>query len=381
MKILIINANMTTGGLETSLLNFIHQLKADHEIDLFLLNHQGKLMQALPNDICVLPEEKTLKKFGQIRTNVQRNFVKRVVVKTLKAVGVKDWLISRDIKSLNDMQIEPFVKDYDLAINFNAYNHICNELLINNVCAKHKMAIVHNDVYVLPFSKLIVRQLSKIDYCLGCSKSCAQHIWQKYPKLSNVDYLYNFQDTQKFIDLADQECDINPKKRYKFVCVGRLAKQKSPMRLLKVVNKLNREFENFDIYFLGEGELYDSAKQYVAKHKLENVHLLGNQSNPYKFIKKADMLILASRFEAAPMVYAEAMTLGVPVLTTRTCSADELVGNLGLVCDNNRKAIHSAIKSVLNGSFNLEQKKQNLKDYRWDNQAIKQKLYILTKDK
>ena len=381
MKILIINPNMTTGGLETSLLNFINELKGENEIDMFLLSHEGKLMSALPKDITLLPEQDKLKRFGVVRQPVNRGLVKAIAVKMLKAVGVKNMLIDRDLRALADINIQSFAGEYDLAINFNAYDHICNQILIDKVNAKRKFAIVHNDVFVMPFSRKLIQQLDALDVCLGCSKSCMEHIKQKHSKLKNVDYLYNFQDTKKFVDKSNEKCDSIRHNKFNFVCVGRMSKQKMPLRLLKVIKRLNREFDNFDVYFLGEGELTASAKKYVERNRLNNVYLLGNQTNPYKYIKQADMLLLASKNEAAPMVYAEAMTLGVPVLSTRTCSADELVGELGVVCDNNFNAIYTAIKDVLSGKVDLTALKNQLENYSWFNQAIKQKLYTLTKEK
>ena len=59
--------------------------------------------------------------------------------------------------------------------------------------------------------------------------------------------------------------------------------------------------------------------------------------------------MIPSYHEAAPMVYAEAHCLGVPILTTKTLSAVEMVENeeIGIVCDNNDISIRDALESVL----------------------------------
>ena len=217
---------MTTGGLETSLLNFINELKGENEIDLFLLSHEGKLMSALPEDITLLPEQDKLKCFGAVRQSVNRGFVKAIAVKMLKAVGVKNMLIDRDLCALADINIPSFASEYDLAINFNAYDHICNQILIDKVNAKRKFAIVHNDVFVMPFSRRLIQQLGALDVCLGCSKSCMEHIKQKHSKLKNVDYLYNFQDTKKFVDKSNEECDSIRRKKFNFVAWGECQSRK-----------------------------------------------------------------------------------------------------------------------------------------------------------
>ena len=55
------------------------------------------------------------------------------------------------------------------------------------------------------------------------------------------------------------------------------------------------------------------------------------------------------------MVFGEAAALGTAILTTRTSSADELVGNrgLGYVCDNGEEGLASLICAVLRGEKSL----------------------------
>jgi len=86
--------------------------------------------------------------------------------------------------------------------------------------------------------------------------------------------------------------------------------------------------------------------RWTFKKKIENriletkseryIILEGVQSNPYRYIKNADFLFVPSIHEAAPMVFDEAACLKVPIITTDTLSAKELVDerNIGIVCKN-----------------------------------------------
>ena len=49
------------------------------------------------------------------------------------------------------------------------------------------------------------------------------------------------------------------------------------------------------------------------------------------------------------MVFDEALALGVPILSTRTLSADELVAdrNVGCVCDNDDDDIYDMLRKAL----------------------------------
>ena len=88
------------------------------------------------------------------------------------------------------------------------------------------------------------------------------------------------------------------------------------------------------------------------------VKLYGNQSNPYPYIEGANLFYLGSYHEAAPMVYAEAMILKTPILTTKTCSAEELVGQYEIICDNNEESMLNAFRKIFENNSILEKDKQ-----------------------
>ena len=55
------------------------------------------------------------------------------------------------------------------------------------------------------------------------------------------------------------------------------------------------------------------------------------------------------------MVFGECRVLGIPVLSTRTTSADELLAKrgVGIVCENNTEAIYESIMKVVSGMIEL----------------------------
>ena len=101
----------------------------------------------------------------------------------------------------------------------------------------------------------------------------------------------------------------------------------------------------------------NTIKQEIIRNNLENnVILEGQQLNPYRFMKNANYFFLPSFHEAAPMVFNEAITLGIPVLTTKTLSAVELIenNNNGLVCENNSTAIYNMLDYVLSDKVKFD---------------------------
>ena len=65
------------------------------------------------------------------------------------------------------------------------------------------------------------------------------------------------------------------------------------------------------------------------------------------------------------MVFGESVALGIPVITTNTTSAIEMIANegVGIVCENSEDGIYDAVKSVLSKnigkiSISLEQSEE-----------------------
>ena len=164
----------------------------------------------------------------------------------------------------------------------------------------------------------------------------------------------------------------------KLILASRLEPQKAVLRFLSVVNRLVKEGSKFSVHILGDGIEKDEIKNFIDENNLsETCFLYGNQQNPFCYIRKADLFVLPSIWEAAPMVYNEAMILGVPVFTTNTISAQEMIGTKGFICENSQDGIYSELKKVLENTKLIEQKKTMLKNYCYDNTSTIAKIMSL----
>ena len=76
------------------------------------------------------------------------------------------------------------------------------------------------------------------------------------------------------------------------------------------------------------------------------------KKNPYPYIAKADLFVQPSRVESFGLTIAEAMILGVPVLSTQTDGAKEIfeVKEAGLLCKISDEDIFEGIEKLKNDS-------------------------------
>ena len=80
------------------------------------------------------------------------------------------------------------------------------------------------------------------------------------------------------------------------------------------------------------------------------------------------------------MVYAEAMTLGVPVLSTDTCSAREILDDWGFICENSEKGLYSSLKDLLENPSKIDEKKKKIaKEYHFSNEEIINRFYEIVR--
>ena len=114
----------------------------------------------------------------------------------------------------------------------------------------------------------------------------------------------------------------NNKKNIISVC--RLVDQKNIFEIFKIAKNL--KIYNFIV--LGEGYLIDNAKNYIKKYNINNVYLLGNKRDVFKYLKESDVFLSTSLYEGHPISILEAMSIGMPIV------ASNVIGNVDTIKNN-----------------------------------------------
>ncbi|MGL5574650.1 MAG: glycosyltransferase [Sarcina sp.] len=193
---------------------------------------------------------------------------------------------------------------------------------------------------------------SSFDDIICVSKSCKKSFEEKFG-LNNLKVVYNPINNVEIKRLANEELDylqIIPKDIMNFIAVGRIEEQKGFDKLVRVHKRLIEENLMHRIILLGDGSKKVEIEDFIKKNKLENTFkILGFRSNPYKYIKNADIFILSSRDEAYPTVLIESVIIGTPIIATNCCGVEEILeeGSLGMIIGHKKNEIYEGMKSLI----------------------------------
>jgi glycosyltransferase involved in cell wall biosynthesis len=128
------------------------------------------------------------------------------------------------------------------------------------------------------------------------------------------------------------------------VAAGRLAEAKNYPLLIEALALL-RPRVGARLFILGQGSEERQIRDLVAARGLQDaVTLCGFQTNPWKYIARADVFALTSRYEGFGNVLVEAMACGVPVVATRSSGTTDIVRHRvdGLLVDQHEPAAFAA---------------------------------------
>lgn len=110
------------------------------------------------------------------------------------------------------------------------------------------------------------------------------------------------------------------------VAIGNLSARKGFDNLLKVFSRLKNK--NILLHILGDGNDKEVLLQMKEILGLDHVIFHGKKSNPYQYLKFADLFVLSSRYEGFPNVLLEAGTCGIYSLANNCPGGiDEIIIN------------------------------------------------------
>lgn len=233
---------------------------------------------------------------------------------------------------------------YDIEIGFQHGTSTIAVVSGKNDNSKHLIWIhTYDDSLVLKDYYL------KADQVVCVSKCNAMRLAKDIDIGNKVTYCNNLIDEKKVQLLGEDSVDVFNRDCLKLVTVGRLSPEKGYLRLIEVLGRLKIEGYSFEMVIVGDGVQKAELISFCKKNNVEKeVVFVGNQSNPYKYVSKADVFICSSFSEGYSTACTESIMLGIPVITTLVSGAEDIIGDSesGLIVENSDLGLYGGIKSV-----------------------------------
>lgn len=344
----------------TTLLSLIDYSK--YNVDLMMFGHGGMLEELVPKEVNILEPLKYIKFTEKSLKESIIYTLKKGTYKMLKsrlefslAIRNKQYTNAQKARILwqkTSNVIEHNPKKYDIAISY--AQGLPTFYVADKINADKKFAWV-NVSYRLEDEdrKFQSKYYDKYEKIIAVSHSAKDVFLETFPTYKDkVEIIYDINDFNLISKMANMENGYNDNfDGIRLLTIGRLANQKGYDMALEACKILKDKGIKFKWYALGKGPLKDDIEKYIKENELQDYFkLLGVKSNPYPYIKGADIYVQTSRFEGFGLAIAEARMLNIPVVTTEFDAVyNQMVqGKNGLVVDMDSESIANGILKLIN---------------------------------
>lgn len=335
-KVLFAVKNMNVGGVEKSLLSLLNTIdRNEYEVDLLLLEEYGDFLDAIPHwvnviickDYAAIKDEVNLPPVQVIKTYLQNGRFGRaakLLAAYARTKASKNYIYYYKAVFSN---VDRLPKHYDVAI---AYTSIINYLtwfVDFYVDADEYIGWIHFDVSKLVLDRGLLLHLHRdMKKIYVVSQSALDAFTAMFPELKEKSELrYNVVDKKQILALAEKPAEsIREPGEKTIVTLGRLTSEKGQDIIPEVAARLKKAGLPFKWYLIGDGELRKLIEEKAKELGVGNeVVLMGTKTNPYPYLKQADLYVQTSIHEGFCITLGEAKVFGMPIVSSEFAGAHE----------------------------------------------------------
>ncbi len=288
-RILFFIPFMNGGGAERVIMTLLSHLDRQvYEPILVMMKREGRYLDMIPKDIEVIDLKATQARYAVFKIiSVIKDKKPDVVFSTLAYLNLIVAII------------RPF---FSKNITFIARES-------NTVSVRNK-----REKYPRLFDWLYKKVYKNFDVIVTQAKFMRDDLIENYGiDKSKMVIIYNPLNTEDVAQKSLEDKGVNlPSDKYNLLAVGKLGYQKGYDILLPIMTRLD---ESYHLTILGEGGDKEKLEVQIKELGLESsVTMAGFSDNPFAYMKRADVLVLSSRYEGLANVVLEANYCGTPTV-------------------------------------------------------------------
>lgn len=329
------------GGAEKVLIDILNEIDcARYNVTLLLIYNEGVYLNKIPHDVRVISI------FNKSTLNLQR------LIRYSRILGIYHILLNLLLKP--KVRKSLINKSFDTIISFMEGASVRVHSMIMDKGSRN-VSWVHIDLKKKHWSRDFFKndsQEKEIYERMDAVAFVSNEAKEKFTELfsyqkDNLYVVYNLIPRDRILTLSQLE--YIKKRKLTIILVGRLNSQKRMDRAVEVARMLKNDGIDFEMWILGEGELRQEISGLIDSLCLNDyVKLLGFKVNPYPYMAASDIYLSTSDSEGFSLTLCEALTLGLPCVSTKTTGPIEILdnGKYGILTDFDINDIYKYLKKL-----------------------------------
>jgi len=292
-NISILIYSLSSGGAERVVSILLDKLKEKYNITLVLMNNT--IFYDIPKDVEVVYIEKS---------NPNESGIKKFLKLPILGLKYKKLLEDKKIDVSLSFMVRP---NY-----INAFAKFFGSRAKTIICERSMFSFQFGYKNIQSFlNRLLVKLYNFADLIVANSKGNKEDLKKNFKIKTEVKTIYNVLNIEQIRRKKEENVDIE-KKDFTFITIGRIDEGKNHKLIINAIKNIDAK-----LWIIGDGHLKKELEGMIKNLKLQNkVKLLGKQSNPYKFLSKADAFVFSSNHEGFPNVLLEALACELPIIST-----------------------------------------------------------------
>ncbi len=366
MRFLFIVTDFDIGGITSSLCNLTATLcDRGHEVEILNLPKAKCLPHEFDKRIKLVPLDKRAELWNLSAEDIKKaGFLGKIKYSVL---GIFKKLMNRSESWLNYVFKNTRFEGYDAVIGFRQ-SPVCFYLASRKSIGGKKCGFWHIDVNYAGDISSWDYFLTELDKIACVSNATRNGMMEKYSLVGDsLCTVYNVFDAKKICNESVATNSPYDKGKLNIVTVSRIEFEQKQLQFVPQISAcLKKAGIEHDWHIVGDGPHREELKRLIVQNGVEDCVILhGAKSNPYPYLKNAELFVLTSIWETYGMVVVESLICGTPVVAGYYPALPEILsdGENGIIAENSAEGIAKAIVRVVSDRELYEKIKSGAENY------------------
>ncbi|WP_454891742.1 glycosyltransferase [Alloprevotella tannerae] len=379
-RILFMIGTLQSGGVSKSIVNLLNVMDCTtYDVHLLLLDRAGDILSPyLPSDITVHVNREIENLHRGLRGVRALVFTGHLWLALGSLIRMLLSKFSRAWAGRWLAYLMPRFTDlsFDLIVDYGGQQQLY--YMVDKLDGKKKITFFHNDYSKWPYYYAADRlYYPKVDQILSISQTCVDVLKAYFPDCKDkISVMQNISSPVLITKQANETVDL-PIAPLSLVSLGHIMRRKGTDFSIDAAKILQKKGVEFKWMLVGKVVEKDLIRRIEQEGLADCFVVLGIRSNPYPYIKAADIYVHPSRFEGKSIAMDEAKILCKPIVVTNFSTVNDQFEDRvnASICEMNGGALADAIIELATNKELCQSYVAYLNAHIVDNSSEVEKLY------